>query len=430
MRYNERDVIRVAEENGIMFAELNFCNVIGRPGSVTVPAAELGEIFRGGFAVDVSRIDGFMGERSADLLLRPSPESMTVSADGECLRLFCSVTRPDGTPFEGDGRYYLFLAVERAAKLGLEFSVGTTGEFYLFERDDNGKPVRVPHDGAGLCGAAPLDRSAKIRREICAALTQQDIPVRSMCHGAGAGQSSVSLKPLPPLLAADAYMVFMAETREAAIRSGLHASFMPKPLSDEKGSSLEISIGCREHSADVFKQTDGRLTTTANKLIGGLVRSLPAMTLFLNSITNSYARLEESELLGKASWSRTNVDTALRLRTTRDGSSELVLRSPDSSGNIYFTLGLIINACIEGINQGAGLPRPVTSEGRQSANAAKLPKTLTAALKAAESDGFIRSVTDTRMLAYLLDEKRKLCREFEESRDKDNFETARFFPYM
>ena len=39
MMYNERDVIRVAEENGIMFAELMFCNVTGRPGSVTLPAS-------------------------------------------------------------------------------------------------------------------------------------------------------------------------------------------------------------------------------------------------------------------------------------------------------------------------------------------------------------------------------------------------------
>ena len=202
---------------------------------------------------------------------------------------------------------------------------------------------------------------------------------------------------------------------------------MPMPLSDSKGNSLEVSIGCRERGSDVFRQTDGRLSASAGKMIGGLIRSLPAMTFFLNSVTNSYVRLDRGELLGRAGWSRENADTAIRLRSFREGSGELVLRSPDSSGNIYFMLGLIISACLEGVNQGASAPRPVTADGKFISGAAKLPGSLAEALKTAESDGFVRSVTDTRMLTYILEEKRRLCRDFEEARDKESFETMRFF---
>ena len=427
MRYNESDVIRVADETGVKFAELLFCSVFGELMSLTVPCAELPEIFRSGFALDASKLDGFMEISDTDLVLRPSPESMTVSADGQLMRLFCNISRPDGTPFEGDGRYYLYLTADRARKMGLELSIGLTGEYYLFMLDENGRPVKTPVDTACRCGAALHDSGAGLRREVCSLLEQWDIPVRSLCHGEGPGQSSVSLKPLPPMLAADAYMLYMSETRAAAQSSGLYASFMPMPLSDKSGSSLDISIFCRENGADVFRQTDGRVSASAGKIIGGLIRSLPAMTLFLNSITNSYARLERSQLLGKAAWSRTNADTALRLRTAREGQGELVLRSPDSSGNIYFSLGLIINACIEGVNQGISAPRPVKADGTHSTGADKLPTTLAEAIKAAEYDGFIRSVTDARMFAYLLEAKRRLCRDFEEVRDKESFETMRFF---
>ena len=427
MRYNEHDVIRIAEESDAAFTELLFCNVFGELMSVTIPSAELEDVFRNGFSFDASRLSGFMGQSAGDLVLHPSPESMTVSEDGQIMRIFCTISRPDGTPFECDGRFYLYTAAERAKKLGLEFSISLTGEFYLFRFDDKGKPVKLPADNAGLCGAAPFDGCGAIRREICAFLEQEDVPVRYICHGEGPGQNVVCIKPLSPVTAADSYMAFMRETRMAAQRAGVFASFMPKPVSDEKGSSLEIAISCREKGSNIFRQTDGRLSNTLAKMIGGLIRSLPSMTLFLNSTTNSYARLEDAELFGKAAWSRENADTALRLKNLRDNSGELLLRTPDSSGNIYFSLGLIINACIEGINQGASAPRPVTADGKYSSGSAKLPTTLTEALKAAENDGFIRSVTDTRMLGYLLEEKRKLCREFEESRDKESFETAKYF---
>ena len=417
MRYDEHDVLRIAEESDVAFTELYFCNVFGELMSVTVPSAELEEIFGNGFFIDASRLNGFVGANEEDLVLHPSPESMTVAADGQYMRIFCTISRQDGTPYECDGRYYLNAAVERAKKLGLEFSVSLTGEFYVFERDENGKPTKHPSDSAGA-----------LRREICTFLEQEDIPVNYICHGEGPGQNVVCLKPAAPVIAADSYMTFMSETKDAARRCGRFASFMPKPISDEKGSSMEIALSCREKGSNIFKQTDGRLSNTLAKIIGGLIRSLPSMTIFLNSTTNSYARLEDSELFAKAAWSRANIGTALRLRSgIKDNSGELVLRTPDSSGNIYFSLGLIINACIEGINQGASAPRPVSADGKYSSGSAKLPVTLTEALKAAENDGFIRSVTDTRMLAYLLEEKRRLCREFEEARDKESFETARYF---
>lgn len=427
MSFDEQDIMITVDEKDAKFAELLFCSVFGELMSLTVPASELPEIIRGGFGLDASTLSGFMGVTDTDLVLRPDPASMTAAENGQLLRLFCNITRPDGTPFEGDGRYFLSLAADRAKKMGFDFLIGLTGEYYLFTLDENGKPVKNPVDTACRCGAALYDKGAELRRGVCSLLSARDIAVRSLCHGEGPGQSSVSLKPLPAVAAADAYMLFMSETRAAAQKSGLYASFMPMPLSDSKGNSLEVSIGCRERGSDVFRQTDGRLSASAGKMIGGLIRSLPAMTFFLNSVTNSYVRLDRGELLGRAGWSRENADTAIRLRSFREGSGELVLRSPDSSGNIYFMLGLIISACLEGVNQGASAPRPVTADGKFISGAAKLPGSLAEALKTAESDGFVRSVTDTRMLTYILEEKRRLCRDFEEARDKESFETMRFF---
>lgn len=77
---------------------------------------------------------------------------------GKVVRMFCSITYPDGKLFECDTRSILKRAVKDAEEAGLSFSFGSEQEFYLFKLDDNGERTNIPYDNAGYMDIAPDDK--------------------------------------------------------------------------------------------------------------------------------------------------------------------------------------------------------------------------------------------------------------------------------
>lgn len=430
MGYTEREVLQFVEENDVKFVKLMFCNVFGNLKAISVPSQELRGLFKCGYCFDASQLDGFMGVDECDLVLRPVLDTLSLlpwrPQHGRVMRLFCEIKRSDGSPFEGDGRQYLAAAVSRAKKLGLDFRVRTSCEFYVFELDSKGLPTKIPHDGAGKCDAAPADRGENLRRDICNALEQMEIMPSASRHESGPGQNEIDFNSAPPISAADNLITFKNTVKSVSERDGLYASFMPKPFPDKSGSSLQIAVSCTANGTDIFKMHGGKLSSGAEKMIGGLIKNLPAMTLFLNGITNSYSRLKDLGTMRYAAWSAANLNTALRLKTAPDGTGVLWIRTPDNTCNPYFALGLIINACIDGINQGLIAPPAVTKK-YDLTGSVMLPATLAEAVEAAENSGFMRSVSDSRVFNYLLEKKKNMCRDFELAQDKEIYENVKFF---
>ena len=318
MRYTEREVLQFVDENDVKFVKLMFCDVFGNLKAISVLSSELPKIFKQGYAFDATQMDGFMGVYETDLVLRPVLDTLSLlpwrPQQGRVMRLFCSIARADGSEFAGDGRGYLLKAVERAKKSGFDFKVGTSCEFYVFELDDKGLPTRIPHDNAGCCEAAPADRGENLRRDICMTLEQMEIYPESSRHEAGPGQNEIDFISSAPLSAADNLVTFKNTVKSVANRNGLYASFMPKPLPDKCGSSLQIMLSCTKNGENVFAQREGCLTTIADRMLGGLLHNLPAMTLFMNGVTNSYARMEAIEPLRHVAWTKYNLNVPVRLR--------------------------------------------------------------------------------------------------------------------
>ena len=60
----------------------------------------------------------------------------------------------------------------------------------------------------------------------------------TVTHESGNGQNEVDCHYAGPLKTADNVMMFKQIVRAVAMRSGIHASFLPKPLADQAGSGL------------------------------------------------------------------------------------------------------------------------------------------------------------------------------------------------
>ena len=257
MKRTAQDILNFVEDNDVKFAKLTFCDIFGNQKNVSLFASELPRAFAEGVSFDGSSIAGFMNVEESDLVLWPDPDTATVlpwrPTEGRVIRMYCDITLPNGKPFEGNCRGYLQSVIKRARAMGLVCNVGCECEFYLFETDEHGSPTRIPLDIGGYFDIPPLDKGENIRREICFAIEEMGLHPEHSHHESGHGQNEIDCHHAGPLKTADNVMMFKQIVRAIAMRSGIHASFLPKPLPDQAGSGLHINLSLYLDGKNLFE---------------------------------------------------------------------------------------------------------------------------------------------------------------------------------
>ncbi len=399
MNYSKSEVLQFAAEEDVKFIRLAFCDVYGRQKNISIMPEELPRAFDYGIAIDASAIAGFGGEIHSDLLLHPDPSTLTVlpwrPEHGRVVRMFCAITRPDGTPIEADARTLLQTAVREAAEKGLHFAFGSEMEFYLFRQGEDGKPTTIPYDNAGYMDIAPGDKGENIRREICLTLEQMGIRPESSHHEEGPGQNEIDFRYSDPLTAADNALTFRAVVNTIAARSGLCADFSPKPLAEQAGNGMHINISAKSVTGrDVMPQ-----------VIAGILAHIREMTLFFNTVEASYRRFGAKKAPRYITWSSENRSQLIRIPAAQGEYRRAELRSPDPLCNPYLAFALLIWAGLDGVEQALKLPPAAdvnlyTADESLREGFASLPGTLDEARAAAAGSSFIagclpRSVLDS-----------------------------------
>lgn len=343
MKYSKEEVLQYIREDDVKFIRLAFCDVFGRQKNISIMPDELPRAFEYGIAFDASAITGFGDESRSDLFLHPDAETLMLlpwrPEHGKVVRMFSSISYPDGRPFECDTRSLLKKAVEDAKKAGYTFSIGAELEFYLFKLDEYGEPTKVPYDKAGYMDIAPDDKGENIRREICLTLEQMGIRPESSHHEEGPGQNEIDFRYSDALTAADNAMTFQTIVKTVANRNGLHADFSPKPLNGKPGNGFHINIS--------VEAEDG--SDNLHYMIAGVLDKICDMTAFLNPTENSYVRFGENKAPGYVSWSNENRSQLVRIPAAVGEFRRAELRSPDPTANPYLAFALIIYAGLHGI---------------------------------------------------------------------------------
>ena len=390
MKYTEQEVRQYIEQEDVKFIRLAFCDVFGRQKNLAILPSELDRAFSFGIPFDASAIPGFGGEVRSDLILHPDPSTLSSlpwhPENGRVVRMFCTITHPDGTPFEGDCRALLQRAIRRAEAAGFSFAFGAEMEFYLFKTDEDGEPTKAPYDRAHYMDIAPKDKGEAVRREICLTLSQMGIQPECAHHEEGPGQNEIDFRYTEALTAADNVMTFQTVVRTVARRNGLFADFSPKPLPDEPGNGFHINMSVRP---------DDSSQKLAHMIAGVLDRVIP-MTVFLDPAEDSYRRLGRRKAPRYVSWSAENRSQLVRVPAALHEFRRAELRSPDPSANPYIAFALLIWAGLDGIRKQAELPRPVDinlfkADAEAVSELVRLPETLDAAKAAAKNDGFIKT---------------------------------------
>ena len=344
MTYTKDEVIQFVKEEDIKFIRLAFCDALGRMKNISIMPGELTRAFETGIAIDASAVTGFGGEVWSDLFLHPDPATLSLlpwrPEHGGVVKMFSSLTYPDGRAFEADPRTVLKKTVKKAAEDSLLFSFGSELEFYLFLTDDEGKKTRIPFDTAGYMDIAPMDKGENVRREICLTLERMGIYPEASHHEEGPGQNEIDFKFSDPLSSADNAETFIWVVKTVAARNGLFADFSPKPMEGEPGNSFHINMSVTSLSGekDLYPY-----------MIGGIMEHIGEMTLFLNPTDESYNRLGKCKAPGFISWSPENRSQLIRIPAAEGSYKRIELRSPDPGTNPYIAFSLLISAAAEGI---------------------------------------------------------------------------------
>lgn len=392
MKYTPKEVMQFVKEADVKFIRLVFCDVYGNQKNLSILPTELPRAFQYGIAIDGSAIAGFsQGERS-DLILHPDPDTLAIMPwrpeHGSVVRIFCTITYPDGTPFEKDTRSILIKAIDDAKKLGYSFNFGTEIEFYLFKLDEDGNPTKIPYDNAGYMDVAPLDLGENVRREICLTLEKMNIFPECSHHEEGPGQNEIDFRYADALTAADNAETFYTVVNAVAARNGLYACFTPKPLENAAGNGLHIHISANHNG----NPDEGAI----DSIIAGILDNISDMTAFLNPTKESYARLGSFKAPKYISWSPENRSQLIRIPPCMGFQKRAELRSADPCTNLYLAFALVIYACLDGI-QNKKLPAEATNANLFSADEEtlsklqKLPLDLETASEAARNSLFIQN---------------------------------------
>ena len=281
MKYTPQEVIQFIQEEDVKFIRLAFCDCFGRPKNISIMPHELERAFKYGIAIDASAIAGFGDEVNSDLFLHPDASTIALlpwrPEHGSVVRMFCSITHPDGTPFAHDTRGILKQAVADAAKAGYAFSFGSELEFYLFRLDENGEVTDVPYDQATYMDVAPEDRCENVRREICLTLERMGIQPESSHHEQGPGQNEVDFRYSDPLSAADNAVTFLTVVKTIAARNGLYADFSPRPLEGRPGSGFHINMSVQGGAEALMHRAMGGILDKITESFLPFVESVPEL---------------------------------------------------------------------------------------------------------------------------------------------------------
>ncbi len=379
MDYTVDEVMNYIEEEDVKFIRLAFRDAYGVQKNISVMPGEIRKSFDEGIPINAKEIAGFEDCPYASLYLKPDADTLSILPwrpdSGRVLRMYCNVFTPGGKEYVSDTRSILMKAVADAEERGIEFRFGTESEFYLFTKDEEGNPTKIPYDEAGYMDIAPADKCENVRREISLTIERMGLTPERSHHERGPGQNEIDFHYGKPLKAADQMTTFKMVVSTVADRYGLVADFSPLPLPDKPGNGYHINIYAIDKKGnDVVKYA-----------AAGILDKIREMTIFMNPTADSYSRLGSSSAPDRANWSSAG-ESELMYIETYNNRTRVELRSPDASSNPYLVYALLIHAGLLGIEKKMKLP------GELSEGADLLPSSKREAGSIAASSEFIKSI--------------------------------------
>jgi len=414
-------VLKMAKEHDVKFVRLWFTDILGFLKSFSITVEELEGALDEGMGFDGSSIEGFARIDESDMIAKPDPTTFTLlpwrpKEHRSVAKMFCDIYEPDGSPHDGDPRWALKRVLKRAQEMGYTYYVGPELEYFYF-RSAEGPPEVL--DRGGYFDLTPLDVAHDLRRESVLTLEEMGIGVEYSHHEVAPSQHEIDMRYTDALTMADSVMTYRLVVKEIALRHGIYATFMPKPMFGENGSGMHthMSLFKGEKNAFFDPKEQYHLSDVAKAFVAGLLTHAREICLVCSQWVNSYKRLVPGyEAPVYLSWAQRNRSDLIRVPVYKPGkekATRIEFRSPDPACNPYLAFAAMLTAGLEGVEKGYKCPEPVeqnvyemTEEERAARGIEALPEDLGQAIELAGQSEVVRKALGDHIFEKFIDNKK------------------------
>ena len=314
-------------------------------------------------------------------------------------------------------RSVLQTVLQRYAAAGLTPVVAPEIEFYLTAPNaDPSQPLAAPiarngraENGQSAFSLNMLNELAPFWDEFHAAIDALGIKSDTWIHEVGLTQYEINLLHGDALAVADQAFLFKYAAKEIAIKHGLNAVFMAKPIAGQPGSSMHLHQSVVDaQGANIFVDANGKDGAKLEHFIGGLQRYLPDLMLVFAPSVNSYRRfVPGSQAPINLQWGVDNRTTGLRIPLSGPAARRVENRIAGADANPYLALAASLAAGLAGIEE--QLAPSAAVEGSAYDCKHELAPTMYAAWERMESskdarrlmgDGFVTAYCAVKKLEY------------------------------
>lgn len=395
-------------QHGVHDVECIFADVSGYPRGKLMAAASFaqGAELRICQAIPMQAVTGeysynpVFPDSDPDVRLRPDYRTLTLApwasvpravAVHDCLEL-------DGTLCQFAPRSILKNVVASYAAQGLSPVIAPEIEFYLTAANtDPAQALLPPAVRGGRCEVGQsafsmnmLNELAPFWDEFRTALRTLNINADTWIHEVGPTQYEINLMHGDPVAVADQAFLFKYAAREIALRHGLNAVFMAKPIAGSSGSSMHLHqsvVDAQGHN--IFSLPDGSESALFGHFIGGLQVYGPALMLMFAPNVNSYRRyVAGSQAPTNLQWGYDNRTTGLRIPASTAVARRVENRVAGSDANPYLAMAASLACGLAGINECLPASAPLAGNGYEQTHG--LPRSMDASLQQLEQSSFAR----------------------------------------
>ncbi|WP_430461005.1 glutamine synthetase family protein [Thalassolituus sp. LLYu03] len=213
------------------------------------------------------------------------------------------------------------------------------------------------------------------------------LDVDTLIHEQGAAQMEINFLHGDPLNLADQVFVFKRALREAALKHGVFATFMAKPMQNEPGSAMHLhqSIVDIKTGKNVFSKKDGTFTETFYNYLGGLQKYIPNAISFFAPNVNSYRRFAPDIAAPiNMKWGIDNRTAGLRIPEATPAATRIENRFPGADCNPYLAIAASLACGYLGLKGKLQPTKPTYDAASEDGDTVELARTLEEGLRLLE----------------------------------------------
>ena len=317
-------------------------------------------------------------ETDGDLRLLPDLATLTAVPweTDPTAQVICDMATHNDLDVAYTPRTVLRNVLSAYAERGWKPVVAPEIEFYLVKtNEDPDIPLTPPvgRSGRAIAGGnaysiAGINEFDELIDDIYDYSTAQGLEIETLIHEEGAAQLEINLNHGDPIALADQVFLFKRTIREAALKHGMYATFMAKPIQGQPGSAMHIhqSVVDLENGDNIFTNKDGSESALFRSFLGGMQHYLPKTLCMMAPYVNSYRRLTtHTSAPVNVQWGYDNRTSGLRIPTSEPVARRVENRIPSSDANPYLAIAASLACGYLGMTQNIVPESPVTTTANE-----------------------------------------------------------------